>query len=258
MSIDDEIRRKKEKMQAAINAEKIRQAEAKRLRDAFNAAGMSESTPIIRMPDYDLRAIITETMPNMTFNAPKIVRSLPDGSTRARKAINNSDKRERADDRTFDVVMKTEHVDKSTYITEVWFFRNGSVAFSKNGRNLDSIGFSAVEIREKIIETLAAAQMKKSNSGSGSSKSSGGCYIATAVYGSYDCPRVWTLRRYRDSVLRSTWYGRLFIKVYYAVSPTMVRLFGGQAWFKKLWQRKLDKLTDRLNRSGFSDKPYSD
>ena len=25
-----------------------------------------------------------------------------------------------------------------------------------------------------------------------------GCYIATSIYGSYDCLEVWTLRRYRD------------------------------------------------------------
>ena len=28
-----------------------------------------------------------------------------------------------------------------------------------------------------------------------SNSNSGGCYVATAVYGSYDCPEVWTLRR---------------------------------------------------------------
>ena len=33
---------------------------------------------------------------------------------------------------------------------------------------------------------------------------SGGCYVATAVYGSYDCPEVWTLRRYRDYTLAAT------------------------------------------------------
>ena len=42
----------------------------------------------------------------------------------------------------------------------------------------------------------------------------GGCYVATAVYGSYDCPEVWTLRRYRDFELASTWYGRAFIRTY--------------------------------------------
>lgn len=46
------------------------------------------------------------------------------------------------------------------------------------------------------------------------STSSGGCYIATCVYGSYDCPQVWTLRRFRDYTLDETWYGRLFIRCY--------------------------------------------
>lgn len=36
-----------------------------------------------------------------------------------------------------------------------------------------------------------------------------GCYVATAVYGSYDCPEVWTLRRFRDERLAQTWNGRL-------------------------------------------------
>ena len=26
-----------------------------------------------------------------------------------------------------------------------------------------------------------------------------GCYVATCVYGSYDCPEVWVLRRFRDN-----------------------------------------------------------
>ena len=42
---------------------------------------------------------------------------------------------------------------------------------------------------------------------------SGGCYVATAVYGSYDCPQVWTLRRFRDYTLAGSWYGRTFIHI---------------------------------------------
>ena len=57
-------------------------------------------------------------------------------------------------------------------------------------------------------------------------KTSSGCYVATCVYGSYDCPQVWTLRRYRDFELASTWYGRMFIHLYYAISPTIVKVFG--------------------------------
>ena len=63
--------------------------------------------------------------------------------------------------------------------------------------------------------------------------SNSGCYIATCVYGSYDCPQVWTLRRFRDDTLDATWYGRLFIRCYYAISPTLVKWFGNTTWFKK-------------------------
>ncbi|MCL2563811.1 MAG: ribosomal protein L7/L12 [Oscillospiraceae bacterium] len=87
---------------------------------------------------------------------------------------------------------------------------------------------------------------------------SGGCYVATAVYGSYDCPEVWVLRRFRDDVLAVTWYGRLFIRLYYASSPAAVRRFGGAAWFSGLLRRPLDGLTRRLGQSGFSDAPYED
>lgn len=79
----------------------------------------------------------------------------------------------------------------------------------------------------------------------------GGCYVATAVYGSYDCPEVWTLRRYRDYELAETWHGRLFIKAYYAISPTIVKWFGDTAWFKKMWKGKLDRMVSNLQQKGF-------
>lgn len=85
-----------------------------------------------------------------------------------------------------------------------------------------------------------------------------GCYVATCVYGSYDCPQVWTLRRYRDNTLASSWYGRLFIKLYYAVSPTLVKWFGHTKWFKKLWKGKLDKMVARLEEEGVENTPYED
>lgn len=88
--------------------------------------------------------------------------------------------------------------------------------------------------------------------------SSGGCYVATCVYGSYDCPQVWTLRRFRDNTLAETWYGRAFIHVYYAVSPTLVKWFGHTSWFKKLWKGKLDHMVANLNADGVEDTPYND
>lgn len=85
-----------------------------------------------------------------------------------------------------------------------------------------------------------------------------GCYVATAVYGSYDCPQVWTLRRFRDGRLAATRPGRAFIRLYYAVSPTLVRWFGETTWFKALWKAPLDRLVRRLRAQGVEDTPYQD
>lgn len=87
---------------------------------------------------------------------------------------------------------------------------------------------------------------------------SGGCYIATAVYGSYDCPQVWTLRRFRDYTLAKTWYGRAFIYTYYAISPTFVKWFGKTEWFKKIWKGRLDRMVEKLQSEGIESTPYED
>lgn len=86
----------------------------------------------------------------------------------------------------------------------------------------------------------------------------GGCYIATCVYGSYDCSPVWVLRRYRDNRLAKTWCGRSFIKFYYWISPKMVRLFGDRKWFKNIFKRPLDRKVKNLLAKGYLDTPYYD
>lgn len=85
-----------------------------------------------------------------------------------------------------------------------------------------------------------------------------GCYIATCVYGSYDCPEVWTLRRFRDYTLDETFFGKIFIKCYYAISPSLVKWFGEQKWFKSFWKKHLDKMIDRLNKNGVENTRYTD
>lgn len=85
-----------------------------------------------------------------------------------------------------------------------------------------------------------------------------GCYIATCIYGSYDCPQVWTLRRFRDDTLDMTWYGRAFIKCYYAISPTLIKVFGSQKWFRTFWKNCLDIMVQILNNKGVKNTFYQD
>ena len=106
------------------------------------------------------------------------------------------------------------------------------------------------------IEEPHSINLTSTSSQQASNKS--GCYVATAVYGSYDCPEVWTLRRYRDNTLAEKWYGRLFIKLYYTISPTLVKWFGDTDWFKKLWKGKLDRMVANLQAEGVESTPYKD
>lgn len=111
-----------------------------------------------------------------------------------------------------------------------------------------------LEYMDGSTETLAGPDIRYEDP----PKPSTGCYVATAVYGSYDCPQVWTLRRFRDGALAGSWYGRAFIRTYYALSPTLVRWFGQSKWFRRLWRRPLDRLVVRLQAQGVADTPYRD
>ncbi len=50
------------------------------------------------------------------------------------------------------------------------------------------------------------------------------CYIATAVYKDVTHPKVILLRRFRDRVLLSSWWGRLITSVYYSTSPPIAKI----------------------------------
>ena len=112
-----------------------------------------------------------------------------------------------------------------------------------------------LEIDPNNLEAYAilAAEIQKQNT-----PTKNGCYVATAIYGSYDCPPVWTLWRYRDYTLTGTLYGRAFIHTYYAISPTIVKWFGETQWFKNIWKSKLDRIVKELNEKGVADTPYQD
>ncbi|MBT2988833.1 MAG: hypothetical protein KME65_07690 [Candidatus Thiodiazotropha sp. (ex Ctena orbiculata)] len=74
-------------------------------------------------------------------------------------------------------------------------------------------------------------------------RASGGCYVATMVYGDYDHPNVVVLRRFRDTTLSCTAAGRAFIRVYYAISPRLVALLKEQDWIHRPIRYLLDRFT---------------
>lgn len=80
--------------------------------------------------------------------------------------------------------------------------------------------------------TLASGELPAAGTGgapspvvSGNQDSGGGgCFVATAAYGSYLHPKVQVLRRFRDRYLLSHDWGRAFVKWYYGWSPDAAML----------------------------------
>jgi serine/threonine protein kinase len=108
------------------------------------------------------------------------------------------------------------------------------------------------------VPLAVSAQSRTPSKASTASTSKNGCFVATAVYGSYDCPEVWVLRRWRDSSLMETKRGRAFVRAYYATSPRVVAAVGHRTWFVTPARRSINILVRRLRRTGFSDAPYMD
>ncbi|RGH49656.1 hypothetical protein DW894_04500 [Ruminococcus sp. AM41-10BH] len=77
-------------------------------------------------------------------------------------------------------------------------------------------------------------------------KSKEGCYIATAVYGDYDAPEVMVLRKFRDDILKKSLAGRLFIKIYYALSPKMAEKLKNHMFINKKVKMILDQIVLNL------------
>ena len=89
-------------------------------------------------------------------------------------------------------------------------------------------------------------------------RKSSGCYVATCVYGSYDCPEVWVLRRFRDGTLEKSILGRAFISFYYIISPMVVKCFGHMYPFKKMCETILNSIVCKLQSMGYENSPYDD
>lgn len=309
MSIEDEIRQRKEELQAKQRAEEEQTRRSAEWKKALEEHGFHDwlypplglersGPPILQLPSPELRALMEEARPSMVYIKPKIIRGLPDGTTRCRP----TNPGESPDTYSLDVLIGQESSSSDSgeeYWAHIWFFANGMVAFvieSASARdhykhhvfsNWDdnyyyslgtrdilkkqrtSILSNIADIRRKLIDQIIKDSEEKAEADKRpepvkesqqpeTPAKADGCYIATSVYGSCDCPEVRVLRRYRDVVLRANPLGRLFVRIYYAVSPFLVKRFGKTAWFQKLWRRLLDAKIAALRAEGISGGAYRD
>lgn len=113
-------------------------------------------------------------------------------------------------------------------ISEVASFLSHSSEFSKYLNDESEI--------KSYLRTLSSALEKKAEELGirivSSPQKQSGCFIATAAKGSYDHPKVITLRLFRDSILKNHPFGMAFINFYYKISPPIAN------WIKESEKRK--------------------
>lgn len=116
---------------------------------------------------------------------------------------------------------------------------------NKYGANEDAFAFRRVyfHAKEEGLDDLAYLKDKY-----------GGCYIATAVYGSYDAKEVVKLRKFRDDFLDKKYWGQKFIEIYYRFSPKIADKMRNKYFFNGIIKFVLDNTLLKIVDFIISDK----
>jgi len=121
----------------------------------------------------------------------------------------------------------------------------GADVYVRDNKRKTPLDYARIQGNTAMAEYLSSISTS-------SAKSSGGCYIATAVYNSYDAPEVLCLRCFRDEILSASILGRLFIRLYYFFSPAIAEKLKKTRRINMFVRKTLDMVVVRLNKKFYN------
>jgi hypothetical protein len=100
---------------------------------------------------------------------------------------------------------------------------NTSPCYSMFNRKVyfSRLGFKKLEFESKARLDKVLGDSSTNTNSIKTPKS--GCYIATVAYGNEFAPEVIALKKYRDEKLSKSFLGRIFIRIYYNLSPPIAK-----------------------------------
>lgn len=125
------------------------------------------------------------------------------------------------------------HGSNYNYISAFCHLRNEKRTFKLN--RIEKIRLVANSHNSDWVANPSFVYTKKSS-----------CYIATMAYGDYEHPQVIVLRKFRDYVLIKYFIGKLFVKLYYFISPKIVLVLKNNNTINRIIRKILDKLIEYI------------
>ena len=109
----------------------------------------------------------------------------------------------------------TDKIDETLKVGSDYLFNLNSVKITRY------LGKGEIIFLYYFENYLKPQILEKSNSNSNSNSN---CFIVTTTMGDINHPVVVDFRRYRDEVLLNTYFGRVFINIYYKVGPVLSKV----------------------------------
>lgn len=139
---------------------------------------------------------------------------------------------------TFSSYWEESEIENLRYQIPINFEKAESYLDLLNDEEIDENAFKLKYGLKEQIEKLRTEFAKTSKKE--------GCYIATAIYGSYSAKEVRQLCKFRDEVLLQNVIGKWFVKIYYLLSPPIAKYLKNVNWLNKRVKMLLDYFVKRL------------